>query len=257
MESDCLELQFSTRRIGRTVRYHAQLDSTNNHIIQFAVDPTHEGLVVLADEQTRGRGTRSRHWYCPPGSGLLFSVLLFPPPELRRPVVLTALAAVSVCEAIFTHVKRQASIKWPNDVLLQEQKVCGILIEQHGIATVVGIGVNVDVSAAEFKEHGLTHAGSLAQFAAEPLPRMDFFRSLLTTLDDYYAALLGGQLTELEARWRWHSGLLGRQVVVLTGEEAVIGRLLEMSFSVIELETSGGQRLRYAPESMERISLVQ
>jgi BirA family transcriptional regulator, biotin operon repressor / biotin---[acetyl-CoA-carboxylase] ligase len=257
MEGDCLEMHFPTRLIGRQVRYHAQLDSTSNAILQYADDPGNEGLVILADEQTRGRGTRSRHWFCPPGSGLLFSVLLFPPPELRRPVLLTTLAAVSVCEAIFAQIKRQASIKWPNDVLLQDRKVCGILIESHQAATVLGIGVNVDISDAEFRERSLTHAGSLAHFAAVPPHRMDLFRTLLTRLDDYYAELRAGQLQDLESRWRWHSGLLGRQVVVQTGEETILGRLLEMSFAGIEVQTGAGQVLQFTPEELDRISLVQ
>lgn len=257
MASDFREMQLPTRLIGRRVQYRAQLDSTSTHILQYAHDPAQDGMVILADEQTRGRGTRGRHWFCPPGKGLMFSVLLFPPPELRRPVLLTALAAVSVCEAIFSHVQRQARIKWPNDVLLKGRKLCGILIERLPAATVLGIGVNVDISEAEFRARGLPHAGSLTQFARHPLDRMEFFRTLLTRLDAYYAELCEGHWHDLEIRWRWHGGLLGRQVVLVKGDDTILGRLLDISFSRVEVRTNGGQVARFAPEELERISLVQ
>src|SRR5206468_7692987 len=85
--------------------------------------------VVLAREQTAGRGQHGRAWQAPAGSSVLLSVLLCPPPALRRPALLTAWAAVSVCETILQLTGLQAKIKWPNDVLIRGRKVCGILIE--------------------------------------------------------------------------------------------------------------------------------
>src|SRR5882672_4818005 len=96
------------------------------------------------------------------------SLLLFPPPDLRRPAILTAWAAVSVCETIRRATDLDATIKWPNDVLIQGRKVCGILIEQ-GRGTVVGIGLNVHQTAESFAAAGLTEAGSLAVFSSRPL----------------------------------------------------------------------------------------
>src|ERR1019366_3193428 len=126
------------------------LDSTNSLALSLAHDPTQNGLVVIAHAQSAGRGQYGRSWHAPPGSSVLLSVLLFSPPTLRRPSLLTAWAAVSVCEAILKLADLDAQIKWPNDVLVQGKKVCGILIEQRTIthadfplATVVGIGLNV------------------------------------------------------------------------------------------------------------------
>src|SRR5262249_46624313 len=145
-----------------TVHVHECLDSTNTIALSHGNDPSHHGSVFLTREQTAGRGQYGRSWQAPPGSSVLMSVLLFPPVELRRPALLTAWAAVSVCETILGLANLQARIKWPNDVLVHGKKVCGILIEQRTnghpdfpLATVVGIGLNVTQSADMFEQAGL------------------------------------------------------------------------------------------------------
>src|SRR5262245_27933915 len=120
------EWRLDTVRLGRRVLAFRRLDSTNAFALARAGDPAEDGLVVLADEQTAGRGQHGRAWACPDGGGVLMSVLLFPPPPLRRPVVLTAWAAVSVCEVLRRTAGLQARIMWPNDVLVRGRKVCGI-----------------------------------------------------------------------------------------------------------------------------------
>ena len=134
-----------TRRLGQRVLVFESLESTNNQAARLAQTPDSEGLVVLAREQTAGRGQQGRRWLCPAGMGVLLSVVFSPPLALRRPALLTAWAAVAVSETIRETTGRQAQIKWPNDVLLEGHKVCGILIEQ-GQATVAGIGLNVNQS---------------------------------------------------------------------------------------------------------------
>src|SRR5438046_7649419 len=133
--------QLDTCRLGRQVLIFDEVDSTNSRAAALAADPANDGLVILAWAQSAGRGQHGRSWQCPAGDGVLLSVLLFPPPPLRRPALLTAWAAVSVCETVREAAGLQARIKWPNDVLVQGRKVCGILIEQ-GRGTVAGIGLN-------------------------------------------------------------------------------------------------------------------
>src|SRR3954454_4515684 len=115
--------------IGRRHIHLDATDSTNSPAAELVHDPAAAGTVVTADLQTRGRGQHGRVWESPPGVNILLSALLFPPPALRRPVVLTAFAAVVVAETILQVTGKQARIKWPNDVLLDRKKVCGILIE--------------------------------------------------------------------------------------------------------------------------------
>ena len=124
------EWQLQTQRLGRRVLVYDCLESTNTLAATLADDRANDGVVILAEEQRAGRGQQGRSWHCPAGAGVLVSVLLFPPTALRRPALLTAWAAVSVCETIRLGTGVQARIKWPNDVLLRGRKVCGILIEQ-------------------------------------------------------------------------------------------------------------------------------
>src|SRR5207249_2250573 len=117
---------------------------------------------------------------------VLLSVLLFPPPALRRPALLTAWATVSVCETILKLANLQAKIKWPNDVLVRGRKVCGILIEQrttghaeHPLAAVVGIGLNLTQSAEAFEAAGLPLAGSLASMSGTTLAHDEVAKILI------------------------------------------------------------------------------
>ena len=250
------EFALPAQLIGRRVLWYDRVDSTNTRAAAYADDPGHAGLVVLADEQTAGRGRQGRVWLSPPGCGVLLSVLLFPPESLRRPVVLTALAAVAVCETIFQCARLQATIKWPNDVLVRGRKVCGILVE-HGRGTIIGIGLNVNTPAEAFTAAQLAQAGSLALFTGGPLDRRAVAETLITQLDQGYADLREGRAGDLEARWRWHSGLLGRPVVLRsTDGELVRGRLLELAFSGVVLEEPDGQVRCLAPERIEAIKLA-
>jgi BirA family biotin operon repressor/biotin-[acetyl-CoA-carboxylase] ligase len=176
-------------------------------------------------------------------------MLLFPPPALRRPAVLTAWAAVAVCGTVRKLTGVPARIKWPNDVYLRGRKVCGILIEQ-GRGTVVGIGLNVQQTAAEFAAADLPLATSLGQHVPGPLDTAEVARALLRELDAEYDLLCQGDLSTLEACWKWHLGLLGRAVLVECHDGDRAGRLVDLSFVGVELEQHDGTRRVLAPEKV-------
>jgi len=249
------EWRLGTHLIGRRVLLFDHLDSTNNLAAEFAADPGNEGIVILADTQTTGRGQHGRSWTAAPGSSVLLSLLLFPPPTLRRPAILQAWAAVAVCQTVRRATGRMARIKWPNDVLVRGKKVCGILIEQ-GRGTVAGIGLNVCQTAADFAAAELSQAASLAQFAATPLDTAPVARTLIHQLDEDYTALLDGDLATLEACWKWHLGLLGRQVIAECPDGVVSGRLRELTFTRVELEREGEASVTLVPEKVLHLSRV-
>ncbi len=244
-----------TRHLGRRVLVFDRVDSTNTLAAQLAADPANAGTVILADEQLAGRGQHGRSWVCPPGAGVLLSVLLFPPPALRRPVVLTSWAAVAVCETIRELTALEARIKWPNDVLLEDRKVCGILIEQ-GKGTVVGIGLNVNQSAESFAAAGLTLAGSLALWTGQPLDRSAAARRLIECLDREYDFLCRGDLDRLRAAWKQRTGLVGREVVVKALDQTYLGLLRELSWDNVELQLPEGNVLCLRPETVKHVELV-
>src|SRR5438132_1004374 len=100
MSSPIDDWHLDTHLLGKRVLIYDRVESTNSLAATFTGDPGSDGLVILANEQTAGRGQHGRSWLSPPGAGIWLSVLLFPPPELRRSVLLAAWAANSVCETI-------------------------------------------------------------------------------------------------------------------------------------------------------------
>ncbi|MDW8265832.1 MAG: biotin--[acetyl-CoA-carboxylase] ligase [Gemmataceae bacterium] len=245
------EWTLPTRHVGQRVLVYDRLESTNDLAAALAGQPAHAGWAVLAREQTAGRGQHGRRWLCGPGMGVLLSVLLFPPPPLRRPAILTAWAAVAVCRTVHHLIRQPARIKWPNDVVVGGRKVCGILIEQR-LGTVVGIGLNVNQSADDFAQAGLPLAASLATLTGQARDCDQVARLLLGRLDAAYGRLLEGDLSTLEAAWRRRLGLRGRRVVVETGEGTQLCRLREISWQGLELE-SAGRRYRLPPEAVRHI----
>ena len=167
--------------------------------------------------------------------------------------MLTAWAAVAVCETVRKLTGLQARIKWPNDVLLRGRKVCGILIEQ-GRAAVVGVGLNVRQPAAYFAECGLPHGTSLAQLTDADLDARSAAEALLVTMDEEYGRLLDGDLATLEACWKWHVGLLGRDVIAERYDGPTHrGRLRELGFDGVELEEPGAAPLVLPPERVRHL----
>lgn len=250
---------FDTAHIGRRVLYFDELDSTNTRAAELArSEPDTDGLVLIADQQTAGRGQYGRVWQSRPGSSLLMSVVLRTPPELRRPVILTAWAAVAVADAVYALSGAQARIKWPNDLLVRGKKVCGILIEQSGtgsaVTTIAGIGLNLNQTADEFAAANLPDAASLQMIGGRPIDPRHAAEVVIRKLDAEYARLRSGERVAVEADWKWRIGLLGL-VVEIEHRDATtsVGRLFDMSFDGLEVETPDGFVRAVAPETVSHL----
>ena len=245
--------ELDTRHVGRRVLVYDSLPSTNDAAADLAADPANAGAVVVADFQTAGRGQYGRTWQSRPGTSLLMSVLLAPPANLRRPVVVTAWAAVGIAEAVLALTGVQARIKWPNDLLVRGKKVCGILIEQ-GTGLVAGIGLNLNQTADDFAAAGLPDATSLALIAGAPFDPRAVAVAVLRRLDAEYERLTTGELVPLEADWKWRVGLLGRHVVAeLTDGSRVTGRLRDLTFAGAELEVGDAGVRAVPPEHIRHL----
>ena len=157
---DQIEFELRTRLVGRRIAVWNRVGSTNDVAARGAGSIANEGLVVLAEEQTAGRGRRGRAWTAPAGSSLLMSVLLFPPEPTADPGWLTALAALAVVEVVAAWSGRDARIKWPNDVRVDGRKIAGILVER-GPGAVIGIGLNVNIRLDQFPDELRDSATSL------------------------------------------------------------------------------------------------
>lgn len=249
-----------TRHLGWEVRVFDELDSTNSHALSLADDPKLHGLVILTRSQSAGRGQYGRTWTAPVGSSVLASLLVFPPPPLRRPVVMTAWAAVAVCEVIAQQTGLRPAIKWPNDILVNGKKVCGFLIEQRTtgqaetpLATVVGLGINVSQSGDDFAAAGLPDAASLASLTGRSFAVDAVARDVFHRLDGEYERLLTGDLSSLESLWQWRMGLVDKNVVVELAEGSRRGRLLDLGFDGITLK-EGASVVQFAPEAVRHLT---
>lgn len=253
---------FDTEHIGRRALVFDQLDSTNTRAMALAqADEDAAGLVVVADHQSAGRGQYGRVWVSRPGSSLLLSAVLRPPPALRRPVILTALATVAVAKVVFALSGAEARIKWPNDLLVRDKKVCGILIEQSatagGVTTVMGIGLNLTQTTDEFAHAALPDATSLHALSGRTIDNRTAARLVIEHLDREYGRLLAGQRDALEIDWKARTQLIGRSVRIETYDgETSVGRLRDMAFDGLEVEDADGVVRVVSPEAVAHVRAV-
>jgi len=231
--------------IGDRLLYLPTVESTNTLVMQLAYEQPEEGLVVLTDSQTAGKGRRGRRWVDVPGCNVLMSVLFRP---LFPPYLLVMMTSLAVVDTIADICQVVAAIKWPNDVLIEDHKVAGILIETshessgHMFA-VAGIGVNVNGSVEELAKHSsiqvplTTIATTLESACGHQVSREVFIARLLQYIEESYSALqqenAGLSAVEIvnkepftrliRERWRSQLTTLGRTIVVQQGNSVISG----------------------------------
>ncbi|MCG0238332.1 MAG: biotin--[acetyl-CoA-carboxylase] ligase [Firmicutes bacterium] len=197
-----------------------------------------EGLVVLAEEQTGGKGRLGRRWHSPPGQGIWMTVVLRPPLPPAEVPRLTLVAAVAVAGAIRQVAGLPVGIKWPNDIVCRDRKLCGILTEMEADMervhfAAVGIGINVNQDPAAFPPELRETATSLRAELGAPVDRAALLRAVLAELEAGYDALLAGRFAaEVLPRWRECSVTLGRRVrvtPVVPGAEVLTGLAREVA----------------------------
>ena len=241
-----LRVLLQTQMIGHGERlfYLPEVDSTNVLAMHLAHERPEEGLVVLTDSQTAGKGRQGRRWMDTPGCNVLSSTLLRP---LFSPHLLVMIASLAVVEAIERSCGVQAQIKWPNDVLIGERKVCGILIEtshdaQGRLFAVLGIGVNVNgYLQGRVEQKGVEVeladiATTLASACGHVVEREAFLAHMLLAVENDYLALqqeaiqppvatsLGGPVARsIRERWRDRLSTLGRTITVQQGDRLIEG----------------------------------
>ncbi len=209
------------------------LPSTNTELARMASEGAAEGVAILADEQTAGRGRLQRAWSSPKGAGLYFSILLRPRIPVDRWPLITFMAALAVGDALQEATGLRTDIKWPNDILSGERKICGILSEAietpAGRAVIVGIGINLTPGA--FPE-----ATSVAEATGIKPDREAILAALLSALTRWYSLL--EEREKIVAAWSNRSSYAaGKVVQVKNGDEMWQG-------TTCGIEPDGALRLR-------------
>jgi len=218
------------RRIGHAVEFHTEIGSTNDRARAVLAEPHGEGLAVVADLQTAGRGRRGRAWLSPPGVNLMVSLALRPRvrPDLSPLLGLSvALGLREACSSVAPSAG--LAIRWPNDLVDRDgRKVAGILIETvlaegRLVEAVIGMGINANWSRDEMPPEIAAQATSIRELTGSPIERPALLSRLLEALDLEIRALERGESPI--ARARTASWLDGREVEVEIGEQSVSGRV--------------------------------
>ena len=207
-----------------------RLDVESCESTQLLVDTTlPEGALVVADHQTAGRGRLGRSWEAPPGTALLFSVLLRPPSERPAPE-LSLVAGVAVADTLERLLGLAVQIKWPNDVMLRRRKIAGILAEARDDVVVLGIGINVGQTADQLPDK----AGSIRTLTGRTWDREELLASVLEDLASRYSAWRSGGLDAVYDGLGPRDFLRGRPVTVdgVSGVVSMIDRAGRLEIAV-------------------------
>jgi BirA family biotin operon repressor/biotin-[acetyl-CoA-carboxylase] ligase len=250
------------------VRWVAETGSTNVDAMELARHGEPEGIVLVADHQTAGRGRAGRTWVAPPGAGLLLSILLRPPAPVvdlaTMAVAVSAVAAVSRLAGIEPRLKWPNDLVWPGDGSAPDRKLAGILAEADWPAgsaisagwkepaahdravVVVGIGINV-AWPDELPDDLAEIAVAINHIVPTAVDREDLLVALLEELAPRYEALVAGDRASLLGEWRSRSATLGRRVRVDLGSDDVEGRAVDVTEEGhLVVETLEGDRRTFA-----------
>jgi BirA family biotin operon repressor/biotin-[acetyl-CoA-carboxylase] ligase len=227
------------------------LDSTNLEAKRRAESGTKAVTLIVADAQTAGRGRMGRTWESPKGKGLYFSLLLCPRVKPALAPLITLAAGLSLGITLKEMGAAPIIIKWPNDILLQEKKIAGILCEMKTMGTeveyvVAGIGINLSQKPNDFSPEVSPRAGSLEFLTEKDWDKERILRNFLNAFLPEIKNLEGGGSADLTQRWEQGSGLLGRKIQVLSRRQPLEGE-------VVGLNPLGHLRLKLADGTIQNL----
>jgi BirA family transcriptional regulator, biotin operon repressor / biotin---[acetyl-CoA-carboxylase] ligase len=215
------------------LRFFDSTGSTNNEALHWAEQGAPDGALVIADEQTAGRGRMDRRWVTHPGAALAFSLILRPTPaETQALGLFSPLGALAVAAALAEGYGLAAQVKWPNDVLLNRRKVCGILVEavwagEQARSVVVGIGVNVAPQAVPPDDQVIYPATSVEDALGQPVDRLELLRKIMEGLFAWRSRLTTAAFIEA---WDAYLAFKNEWVEVQPpGQPTLAGRLIGLA----------------------------
>ncbi|WP_338749634.1 biotin--[acetyl-CoA-carboxylase] ligase [Bacillus sp. FJAT-52991] len=224
-----LLIGLQTEWLGKEIVFKETTDSTQKEAHRLAQEPFKEGTVVIAEEQTAGRGRMAREWHSPKYTGIWMSVMLKPALPPYKAPQFTLITAVAVVEAIREVTGLEPEIKWPNDILLNGKKITGILTELQADADqihsiIIGIGLNVNQK--EFPEELAEIATSLAIEKGEPVSRSQLVQEILKNIETYYHVYMKDGFTDIKKRWEKYAVSIGKQIIARTVTATIKGKAL-------------------------------
>ncbi|GIN21073.1 MAG TPA: biotin--[acetyl-CoA-carboxylase] ligase [Bacillus bacterium] len=235
-----------TERFGRNIHYYESLGSTQKAAHQLAHDGAPEGTLVIAEEQTSGRGRLGREWHSLSGKGIWMSLIVKPDLPPQKAPQFTLISAVAVARAVEEITGITPEIKWPNDVLIRGKKVVGILTELQAesdkiSSLIIGIGMNANHGQEDFPEHVAHTATSLFIEKGEKISRAALIQCFLKYFERYYSIYISDGFKPIRLLWESYAISIGKRIRATTVSGVITGRAIGITDEgVLKIEDDEG-----------------
>jgi BirA family transcriptional regulator, biotin operon repressor / biotin---[acetyl-CoA-carboxylase] ligase len=242
-----------THLIGHKIIHYDSIDSTNNKAREFAELGETEGTVVISEAQTKGKGKTGREWYSEAYKGICMSIILKPNIDLLSVPLITQIACAAVGKAV-ENLTNGMQIKWPNDVLLNGKKICGILTESSGEVDkvdyiILGIGVNVNQEENDFPKSLEQRATSLKIKTKRQISRKDLLSDILYEFEKQYILFKEHEsINNVVEFCRKYSSVIGKQILLERNDQKILAK-------VIDINNRGQLLIQFSNGSSENISI--
>jgi BirA family biotin operon repressor/biotin-[acetyl-CoA-carboxylase] ligase len=248
---DEIHEDLKTKVMGRDVVFFDETDSTNIRAKDLAENGAVEGTLVIAESQSKGRGRKGRSWHTDKGEGIFLSLILRPKLTPSEVAIITLMTAVAMVEALKQVTDALPRIKWPNDLLINGKKICGILTELSTEMDavnyiIVGLGININSKKENFPEEIKDIATSLHMETGEEYSRKDITKRFLESFEKYYNILNKRGFETILTAWKKNSDTIGRDVEIDIFDRQITG-------VVEDIESSGVLRVSTDDGRIERI----
>jgi len=249
-----IQANLTTKRLGRNIEHFSIIESTSSEAAELAAEGAPEGTIITTDKQTSGRGRHGRTWFCGTGKDLAFSIILRPETDGRSTGLLPLLAGIAVAEAL-KQFNLQPTLKWPNDVLLNKKKCCGILSEgkcQGDLmsSTVIGIGINVNNTLSEFPPELQESATSISEELEMTVQRELLLARIVNNLEPWYRQLKSGETAEIISAWESHCAHFQKSVSFIKKDQKMTGTFCGVAENGEAIIECNGNRLLLSSEEI-------
>ncbi|NMA87125.1 MAG: biotin--[acetyl-CoA-carboxylase] ligase [Tissierellia bacterium] len=245
-----IEEYLKTEFIGRNIQYFESLSSTNIKAKEIAMEMP-EGSIIISEEQTNGKGRLGRDWTSPKGKGIWMSIILKPDLEPTEVAKLTLIGAAAVHQGL-EEMGINSKIKWPNDIIIENKKVCGILTEMSCELNIInycimGIGINVNLETEDFSEELKEKATSLRIIRGEEINRKILLANILNHFEKLYIPFRYiGDISKSIKISRENSILIGKDIRIIRGDTEKVGKALDIDEEgqlVVEMENGNIEKV--------------
>jgi len=259
-----IQYRLGTKIVGSEIRYYPVLESTNAEAFRAASEGGRDGLVIVTDHQTGGKGRLNRTWFSFRRQSLSLSTVLRPKIIPYVATMLTYMAGIALYETIYAITAIKPAIKWPNDIMMSGKKVAGILCELNTETDVVnfaviGMGINLNVRKNKFPEEIRDVSTSVYEEIKKRVKRVAFVKELLRQMDYWYGVFLrdGGDSRVL-AEWKERAKIVGQDVKIRSFNDEIEGEVVDVdSYGALVIQTKEGEKKRVIAGDLETVVLPE